>query len=447
MLRTKSRKKRSPNMYPLGYKNGYLEGRHTGQVEFNHHLEMTSIIIPTYNKVDLLRQCIESIMRYTDAPYEIIVIDNGSTDGTREYLHSLGRAIRRHIDSQNRGFAGAVNIGLMMAKGTSIVILNNDILVTTNWLSNLLRCLHSSEQIAIVGPVTNYISGDQCIEVPYHHVEDMQTFAKHYNRLDPQKWQKTHRLVGFCYLFRRSLLEQTGYFDEGYEVGNFEDDDFVIRVRLQKKDLMIARDTFIHHYGSQSMRALGEQFQVVNRRNEQFFIQKWGNPYELIDYLNQTISESRRTVPSTMKDFYPTHMVVKGLSPTLYWIENGMRHPLLAADHHSLAFTSLSQVDIRSYPPGDAIELGEVLSRWHRTAVSLQVENAQVQNTGVIVKDGAGTLYQLNEMERRRVLNANTAMRWHLQERAHTVWTQEELGQYPEGLPIIAPPLFRNPEL
>lgn len=80
-------------------------------------------------------------------------------------------------------------------------------------------------------------------------------------------------------MFSRELLERVGYLDEGYAVGNFEDDDWIIRVKLAGYQLAVAGDAFIHHFGSVSMKALGEQdFAVVNKDNEQFYSQKWEIP-------------------------------------------------------------------------------------------------------------------------------------------------------------------------
>ena len=237
-------------------------------------LEGTSIVIPTFNQLGVLRQCIESIFKHTDVPYEIIIVDNASTDATLSYLQGLGGQIRYRVLDSNRGFAGAINVGMMMAKGSTIVLLNNDTLVTPNWLTNMLACLNSDDNIGMVGPVTNYISGSQKIAVPYGTCGYAPFAILRHNRPDPAKWRRSDRLTGFCLLFRRALFEGVGYFDEGYEIGNFEDDDYNIRVRLLGKTMVVAEDTFIHHYGSVSMKALGDEFQTVNDRNQYYFMDR-----------------------------------------------------------------------------------------------------------------------------------------------------------------------------
>lgn len=452
MPKTKQKPKRSKHnsqtRYYAGYRAGYNEGLQAGNTRCRTLFEGTSIVIPTFNKVDLLRQCIDSIRQYTDVPYEIIVVDNASTDGTKEYLKSLGRRIRYQIEEYNRGFAGAINKGLMMAHGKTILLLNNDIIVTKNWLSNMLTCLHSDSNIGMVGPSTNFVGGEQQISVTYKTMEEMHAFARQYNVSNPRKWEHTDRLVGFCLLFRRSLLEQTGYLDEGYEVGNFEDDDWVIRVRLQNKVLVIARDTFIHHFGSQSMRELGTQFYEVNQRNQNFYHEKWGRPYELVHQVMQLASHpSLHAVVRTMRSFYPTQMMVKGIGPQLYWVEHGVKHPCHPESGHACPYTRLSQLELRQWPTGGEVSFQHVIAEWNRVAIHPSNIEVVHHNTGVIVEDVHGRLYQLNQMHRHLLLNDYVASQWHLHHRPRQVWTDEQLHPYLEGLPIIAPPQLRNLEL
>src|SRR3569832_2398001 len=120
---------------------------------------MTSIIIPTYNGLGLLRRLVQSIREHTNeavTPYELIIVDNGSQDGTAQWciddwltLLSLG---------SNEGFPAACNKGLRLAAGDRLMLLNNDIVATPNWLSNLSDGLEQETRIGLVGPVTNYAS-------------------------------------------------------------------------------------------------------------------------------------------------------------------------------------------------------------------------------------------------------------------------------------------------
>ncbi|SEC70634.1 glycosyltransferase family 2 protein [Paenibacillus sp. GP183] len=235
-------------------------------------MQLTSIIIPNYNGLSLLKECISSIKKHTEVPYEIIVVDNGSTDGSIEYC--CRHEIKFISLPTNRGFPWACNLGLSIASGEALMLLNNDTIVGWNWLPNLLRCLYSSDEIGIVGPVTNYASGKQQIQEPFTNVADMSAAM---NVPSPEKWQDTLRLVGICLLFRRELMDKVGMLDERFSPGHFEDDDYCYRARLAGYRLCIAGDSFIFHHGSASFHKENkDSLQELIQVNHGKFMDKWG---------------------------------------------------------------------------------------------------------------------------------------------------------------------------
>ncbi|NBD26515.1 glycosyltransferase family 2 protein [Paenibacillus glycinis] len=418
--RSRSRRRtKSGGRFEAGMASGYQEGVRSGRESFGTQFEGTSIIIPSYNQVEYLKKCIASIRDYTTSAYEIVVVDNASTDGTAEYLRSVGGIVRFRVLERNRGFAGAVNVGMMMAKGSTLLLLNNDTIVTERWLDNMLACLNSDPGIGMVGPVTNYISGEQRIEVPYTEEKGIAPFARRFNIGDPAKWRRTDRLTGFCLLFRRELWERTGYLDEGFEIGNFEDDDYNIRVRLQGYALVLAGDTFIHHFGSVSMKALGEKFQEVNDRNEHVYTDKWGNPHELIHAVRQTVVGLS---PQGEASFFPQGVVVRGATETRYWIEGGVRRTVVGDMRQPVI--RLSQIDIRRWPAGEPVAAEAVEAAW--------------SSQPPLWEEG-GALYMAENGTRRIVPTAKTAEAWGLQLRPGVALSPEQRGGLAEGLPIIAP--------
>lgn len=237
--------------------------------------KLTSIVIPTHNGLHLLTSCIESIRRYTEVPYEIIVVDNGSTDGTQEYCIQAG--ITFIALPRNEGFPVACNRGLAIASGEQLLLLNNDVVVTPRWLSNMLCTLYSADDIGIVGPVTNYASGGQKVDVAWATLEEFMDIAERNNQSDPIKWREVERLVGLCFLFRRQLWDIVGRFDERFSPGHYEDDDYCYRARKQGYRLFISGDTLIYHEGSASFVAKNpEGWNSLLDGNRQKFIDKWG---------------------------------------------------------------------------------------------------------------------------------------------------------------------------
>ncbi|MCZ8513582.1 glycosyltransferase family 2 protein [Paenibacillus filicis] len=242
-------------------------------------MQMVSIIIPNYNGLDLLRGCLLSIRNHVQTPYEIIVVDNGSKDGSLE--HSLNQRVKLVSLPSNTGFPVACNYGLRIASGDALLLLNNDTLLTQGAMDNMLRCLYSSEDIGIVGPMTNYASGKQQISEPFTTVEDM---AARMNVPDSGKWMQTERIVGLCFLFRRELMDRIGLLDERFSPGHYEDDDYCFRARLAGFRLMLVGDAFIYHHGSASFKKEDRNwFEGLSVTNHQKFIEKWGvDPQQFI---------------------------------------------------------------------------------------------------------------------------------------------------------------------
>ncbi|KAI7257078.1 hypothetical protein KC345_g10869 [Hortaea werneckii] len=237
-------------------------------------MTLTSIIIPTYNGLGLLRSCVESIKAYTDSPYEIIVVDNASSDGTDAYC----RASRLTFISlpENRGYPQACNLGLQLAAGDELLLLNNDVIVSDGWLANLKSALYSAPNIGIVGPVTNYASGRQQVKTSYTDISGYHAEARRANVPDAGKWLETGRLVGLCFLFKRQLMDAIGLLDERYSPGHYEDDDYCYRARLQGYRLLIAGDCLVHHEGSASFKEVySSSLQELVERNRRIFMEKW----------------------------------------------------------------------------------------------------------------------------------------------------------------------------
>ncbi len=236
---------------------------------------LTSIVIVTHNQISYTKECLESIRMRTNVPFELIVVDNGSTDQTVEYLRGCAD-VRLIENTENRGFPAAANQGIAVASGDQILLLNNDTLVTTGWLTRMLDALHSSDAVGLVGPLSNNISGQQQIEVSYDDLAQLDGFAWDLSQRQRNVRIPTDRLVGFCFLFKREVLDSIGLLDEQFGVGNFEDDDFCRRAADAGYKCLIATDSFVHHFGSVTFKASGVDFGSLLRTNQEKYDQKWG---------------------------------------------------------------------------------------------------------------------------------------------------------------------------
>lgn len=245
----------------------------------------TSIVILTYNNLEYNKLCLESIRKYTKrGTYEIIVVDNHSTDGTVEWLKER-KDIKLILNNENLGFPKGCNQGIEAAKkNNDILLLNNDVVVTPNWLANLKKCLYSSDDIGAVGSVTNSCSNYQTIPVNYTDLSEMIGFAKKNNISNMDLWEERLRLVGFCMLIKNEVVKKVGLLDEIFTPGNFEDDDYSFRIRKAGYRLMLCKDSFIHHFGSASFGKISEEYSKLLINNRRKFEEKWGfDPYHIVE--------------------------------------------------------------------------------------------------------------------------------------------------------------------
>ncbi|MBE6105123.1 glycosyltransferase family 2 protein [Anaerovibrio lipolyticus] len=246
----------------------------------------TSIVILNYNTIDYIQTCVESIRAFTEkGRYEIIIVDNGSQDGSVEWLKSQAD-LKCIFNEKNEGFPKGCNQGMAIATGSEIMLLNSDVIVTPRWHAQMIKALYSSDDIGAVSCVTNCCSNFQSLSVPYTtmNIDKMLDFAEQYNHSNPALWTLHFTLVGFCFMFKRHIYDEIGTLDERFTPGNYEDDDYCFRIMKAGYKLILCRDTFIHHYGNgtfvknstpEAEREQAEKYNALLKRNFEYFRDKW----------------------------------------------------------------------------------------------------------------------------------------------------------------------------
>lgn len=239
-----------------------------------------SIIVLTYNQLEYTRKCVDSLYRHTPEPYELIFVDNASSDGTVDFLRTVPNS-KLVVNSENLGFAGGNNQGLAIAEGEYVVLLNNDAIVTPGWLDHMLAAFDRDPSIGFVGPRSNYVAGAQLLpEVPYTKLEDLDAFAVQRASAYAGQGSPTLFIVGFCLALRRSVVERIGGLDTRFGSGNFEDNDYCLRAVRGGWAGWIADDVFVHHYGHRTFIGAGIDWTASMRKNGHLFADKWGLEYD-----------------------------------------------------------------------------------------------------------------------------------------------------------------------
>lgn len=258
---------------------------------------LVSIIIPAFNQLEYCRQCVASVLMHTTYPYRLILVDNGSTDGVGDFFDSVPDAVVVHA-GKNLGFAGGVNLGLERAEG-HVLLLNSDTITPRGWLERLVAALDADPRIGMVGPMSNCVSGSQQIDgLTLSQMDEINAFSEELSRRNAGQLRDVARLVGFCLLIREETAAKVGRFDDTYGVGNFEDDDYCLRVLRAGYRLCVAEDCFVFHYGGRTFLGMGvvdDTWRALIAQNEKTFHEKWAvRPEERCDAVQQSREYNRR---------------------------------------------------------------------------------------------------------------------------------------------------------
>jgi len=219
--------------------------------------DKVSIITPTWNKVEFLKQMMESIEKNTSWPFELIVVDNDSMDGTQDYILNAGFKMDGQFlkNEENMGFAIPNNQAVKVAKGNFICFLNNDTIVTKGWLTAMMNVFTEEKAVGIVGarlihPGKGTIQHAGVMEfksgVPDH------IYFKKPMDYPPAMIRKTYPFVtGACLVTPKALFEEIGGFDEQFWCG-WEDMDYCQKVRQKGYRIYYEPTSLVYHYESRT---------------------------------------------------------------------------------------------------------------------------------------------------------------------------------------------------
>ena len=259
-------------------------------------MDYIGIVILNFNSSDITILTIESIVAAkTNISFEIVLVDNGSTIDEYQVLENYYKKKLASNDffkttlisnKENKGFSGGNNIAikrLIEDKNiTHICLLNSDVIVTDYWLDRLL-----SRRVDAIGPVSNAVGNEQTVPINYSVkpeiscIDQIRMYADEWYKLWNNSTTETDFLGFFCVCLTRKLVESVGLLDERFFPGSYEDDDYCIRILNHGFKMFIARDVFLHHWGSQSFsKLIMDNRVIIGNDNRKRFEEKWGQPWE-----------------------------------------------------------------------------------------------------------------------------------------------------------------------
>lgn len=214
-----------------------------------------AVIILTHNGLEeATKPCVNSVLTSINSiDYTVVIVDNNSTDGTREYLTELSKSenkLQVILNDKNFGYAAGNNIGIKSINADGYILLNNDTLVFDYWIDNLISFLDNNADVGLVGPVTNSVGNEQMI---YFNTTCEAEIVREGNRWASQNYNQyfyTDMLGFFCVAIRGELIESIGLLDEEYGLGSVEDDDYCYRARERGYKLVCTEGVFVYHKGS-----------------------------------------------------------------------------------------------------------------------------------------------------------------------------------------------------
>lgn len=241
-----------------------------------------SVVVVAHNGRGFTEPCLLSLLEGESWPsLEVVVVDNGSTDGTAGFLAGLRDPRLRVVPlPKNRGFAAGNNAGLAACTGRFVVLLNNDTVVPPGLVGRLLPHLEADPALGLVGPRTNECGNEARLEAGYGRFEDLPAFAATRARAQRGRRRALPMAAMFCVAARRELFDEVGLLDENFGIGLFEDDDYSLRVRAAGFEVALADDAYVHHVGGGAISLLRRaEYSRLWERNRSYFEEKWGHPW------------------------------------------------------------------------------------------------------------------------------------------------------------------------
>lgn len=227
-----------------------------------------SIVIVNWNGRDLLAECLPSLRAQT-LPGEVVMVDNGSADGSVDFVRaSFPEVVVEPLD-RNHGFAVANNVGMRLARGEYVALLNNDTVVDPRWAAELARGLDEHADVGFCASKMLQYGQKDVIDTAGDELGVARAYKRGTGQPDGPEFAEPRYVFGACAgaaMYRRRMLDDIGLFDESF-VTNFEDVDLSFRAQLAGYRCLYVPTAVVHHKVAATKRRTGWSAQMAYRNS------------------------------------------------------------------------------------------------------------------------------------------------------------------------------------
>jgi hypothetical protein len=263
-----------------------------GSKNYSCRFPKVCVIIPNWNGEKYLRNCLSSLQDQTYPNYEVILVDNGSTDNSVKYLREKFPNVKIIKLNKNMGYSVAINSGLEQSNSKYAVVLNNDTTVEPNWLLELVTVAESDERIGSCQPKILSQSDPTVIDAVGLLInKDGVAWQEGCQTKDTGQFDEIKEVIGACsasVLYLRRALSQIGMFDSDFFV-LYDDVDVALRLKIAGWKCMYVPSAIVYHIGSASVKVNSPFRTYLLQRNNYFYRIKNFPKINLVEFLIQRL--------------------------------------------------------------------------------------------------------------------------------------------------------------
>lgn len=236
---------------------------------------LVSIIILNFNGKEYIRDCLNSVFSSHYPKFEIIVVDNASCDDSDYIIEKEFPYVKLVRNKKNLGFAAGNNIGIRVAKGDIVILLNNDTIVEKGWLEGIMDTLTSSDEIGIVG--SKILFPDKKTIQHAGGIIHPNALTNHYGYGEEDIGQydmimNVDYVTGASIGIKKEVFEKIGFLEESYYPAYYEETEFCYRAKLHGYRVVYTPKSVLYHYGSASTHLFSYKFYYYYHKNRIRFV-------------------------------------------------------------------------------------------------------------------------------------------------------------------------------